>query len=140
MRPVYRQGHDHGLPPEFWANVLRTPSCWLWVGTTTAAGYGQFRVARGTTGRRYAHRLITGADFTAGLVPDHLCSVPNCVNPADLELVTPAVNTARATAKRVRVTHCPCGLAYTAESAYWHGGYATCKTCAKRRSQERHRG
>ncbi len=139
MRPVYLLKGDHGLPPSFWANVLRTPSCWLWTGGKTADGYGQFYVGRGK--RQYAHRLAAGASFFPACQVDHTCSVPNCVNLLEcLEMVTPQENTARATAKRVRATHCPCGLEYTPDTVYLsRGGYKTCKPCAKRRSAERYR-
>jgi hypothetical protein len=78
--------------------------CWVWTGTTTAAGYGQMSVL----GRRqYTHRisyeLFVGA-IPEGLSIDHLCRVRACCNPEHLEAVTHAVNVGRG--ERPTRTHC----------------------------------
>ena len=69
--------------------------CWIWTGQTTIAGYGQFTRNRKTI---YAHRAMYESEvgpIPEGLVIDHLCRTPSCVNPAHLEPVTNAENVRR---------------------------------------------
>lgn len=91
------------LPPEkptdadrFFEKVRFTEDCWLWVGAvSTPYGHGNFRwdgkVVR-------AHRWIwefTNSQIPPGFSIDHLCRIPNCVNPDHLEPVPPKINTQR---------------------------------------------
>lgn len=83
--------------------------CWVWQRARDSWGYGHITVetaAAKTTVK--AHRLIYErrcGPIPEGLVPDHLCQIPACVNPEHLELVTGAVNTQRGkTAKLNRKT------------------------------------
>ena len=65
-----------------------TTPCVLWVGRKDTNGYGRRRIQ----GREfYAHRLAYEAargPIPAGLVIDHLCEAPACVNPDHMEPVT----------------------------------------------------
>lgn len=75
--------------------VNHETGCWEWLACTTATGYG-----RAWDGERvdWAHRIlyqIARGPIPTGMVLDHLCRVRHCVNPAHLEPVTDAVNTAR---------------------------------------------
>jgi hypothetical protein len=74
-----------------------TGACELWHGAKTPEGYG----VRRYRGRQvYAHRLVweqTHGPIQPGLVIDHLCRNPACVNPDHLEPVTNAVNAQRGT-------------------------------------------
>ena len=71
------------LPPEYWAKVDKTETCWLWTGAKNQYGYGVFRLNRRAVS---AHRVIVGA--LKGQYVDHMCYVHNCVNPAHLQIVT----------------------------------------------------
>ena len=80
----------------FVAKVERTEDCWLWTGASTALGYGQFSGGQGRL--VYAHRWSYEhhvGPIPEGLVIDHLCQTPSCVNPEHLEPVTQAENVRR---------------------------------------------
>ena len=69
----------------FWARVDKSGGCWLWIGTTTVQGHGQFKLAgqgRYTSVRKYSYQLATGRE------PDGkirvACGQIACVNPAHL--------------------------------------------------------
>lgn len=70
--------------------------------------------ARGRTGSR-AHRVaweIANGPIPDGLVIDHLCGIPRCVNPSHLELVTFRENVLRGnsiSAQYARSTECANG-------------------------------
>lgn len=67
--------------------------CWLWTGAKNNHGYGVVR-ARGKPrlAHREAYEAVHGADSADGLVVRHRCDVPQCVNPAHMELGTQADN------------------------------------------------
>jgi hypothetical protein len=70
--------------------------CILWTGATTE-GYGLFialpEILR-IRAHRYAYEQAKGP-IPEGLVIDHLCCVPSCVNPDHLEAVTIGENVRR---------------------------------------------
>lgn len=84
-------------PPlgRIWDKTVRQGECWLWAGARLDAGYGYLEV----DGKRVlAHRVsyeLTYGPIPPGLVIDHLCRMPQCINPAHLEAVTWAENIAR---------------------------------------------
>ena len=75
--------------------------CWLWTAVTVSnergRRNGQFKFeGRMVTAHRFAYELIVGP-IPAGLVLDHHCATPLCVNPSHLEPVTNKVNGERRT-------------------------------------------
>jgi len=77
------------LPTRFWAKVQKTATCWLWTGTRTRQGYGQFAVDKRT--RASAHRMayeLTHGPIPEGLDVLHKCDNPPCCNPEHLFLGT----------------------------------------------------
>ncbi len=103
----YRRLKKHGdplairpnaLPPaaRFWNKVEKTRTCWLWQGSIfQGKKYGQFRAdGKNWRAHRFAYQLLRGP-IPSGLVLDHLCRNPRCVNPKHLEPVTAAENAAR---------------------------------------------
>lgn len=76
--------------------VQKTDTCWIWVGTLTAKGYGRFTRGRKMRERahRWAYEYFVGP-IPEGLTIDHLCKVKACVNPQHLEAVTSEENIAR---------------------------------------------
>jgi hypothetical protein len=73
--------------------------CWIWQRAIGTDGYG--RVRRGgklwRAHRWYYERHV--GPIGDGLVLDHLCSTPLCINPAHMEPVTQAINLERARAR-----------------------------------------
>ena len=87
----------YDLPARFWAKVRQDGDCWVWTGALVKDGYGAFNLGQRRTCNT-VHRLtytLLRAEIPAGLVLDHLCRRPACVNPWHLEPVTNAVNTQR---------------------------------------------
>lgn len=84
------------VPDRVWPKVDKNGpnGCWLWTGTK-ARGYGQMIIA-GKTAKAYrvVYELVIGP-VPEGLVLDHLCRNPPCVNPAHMEPVTQAENVRR---------------------------------------------
>ena len=84
---------DSRLPPTFWAQVRRG-ECWEWTGYRVR-GYGRFNWNSKYSGaHRIAYEALVGS-IPAGLVIDHLCRNPPCVNPAHMEPVTQGENVRR---------------------------------------------
>ena len=115
--------------------------CWKFLGSTDKNGYGQVGVKiDGKATTRRAHRLVY--EFLVGPIPDglvidHLCREPGCVNPAHLEAVTPRENIMRGegvAAKHAATSHCPQGHLYDEGNTYIHPmGKRYCRTCARER-------
>lgn len=83
------------ISERFWNSVVKTDSCWLWVGHRQPFGHGRFTVnGKGVLTHRYSYELLVG-DIPRGLDLDHLCRNPPCVNPAHLEPVTHRENCIR---------------------------------------------
>lgn len=139
--------YDMAIPlkERFMRHVRKTPTCWLWTGTTagTTARYGYFRTGtRSTDPKRPAHRVsyeIFVGTIPGGMEIDHVaergCTSKLCVNPAHLEPVTHAENR-----KRSRLKVCRAGLhdLTQPESSNWDskGNRRGCKECSRTRSRE----
>lgn len=86
------------LEERFWMKVdKRGPDeCWLWQGRTVGnAGYGQIGRSRGEGPPIRAHVLslnLAGVEVPPGFHVHHRCEMPSCVNPAHLEVLSPAVH------------------------------------------------
>lgn len=79
----------------FWQKVNKTDTCWNWNKELDKNGYGRFQVNRiGIRAHRYSYELVMGK-IPKGLVIDHLCRNPKCVNPKHLEAVTNKENILR---------------------------------------------
>lgn len=113
--------------------------CWLWTGERNNAGYGvvDARNRVDGTGRPLrAHRVVYEmliGPIPAGLVIDHLCRVPLCVNPAHLEPVTDRINALRGigiAAVNAAKTHCIHGHEFTPENTRFRSnGSRNCRAC-----------
>jgi HNH endonuclease len=113
----------------FWTKVQRggDDDCWLWMASRGHHGYGRFDQL---AAHRVAYELIIGP-IPAGLVIDHLCRNPSCVNPAHLEPVTQRENMRRA---RHALTHCPQGHPYTEDNVYMWNDRRKCRICHREQS------
>jgi len=100
--------------PRFWAKVERSDDpdgCWLWTGSTTQGGYGQFYLQ----GRLIqAHRvawLLAEGEIPAGQCVCHRCDVRRCVRHAHHFLGTKLVNAQDMASKgRAHLQRNPMGL------------------------------
>lgn len=111
--------------------------CVEWTGYLDRQGYGRVQ----HNGKwRGAHRVAWEAEqspIPAGMVIDHLCRNPSCVNTEHMEVVTPRENTLRGVnpfAVNARKTTCDEGHRLEGEnlSIDWRG-YRQCKTCRRAR-------
>jgi hypothetical protein len=99
--PQVRRVTEYGVAQQrFWSYVAPPHwddpyGCWEWTGAR-CRGYGMATSHTGKTvgAHRYAYQSLIGP-IPEGLVLDHLCRNPGCVNPGHLEPVTSAENTRR---------------------------------------------
>lgn len=122
----------------FSASFDKTETCWLWTRHKDDAGYGVF-FAHGKfyKAHRYSYEMSHGA-IPPGYQIDHLCRVRECVRPAHLEAVTPAVNNIRSfgpSALNARKTHCVRGHEYDRISASRQ--WRKCSRCERERAIRR---
>ena len=91
--------------------------CWEWTAGKDKDGYGRHKVYGRTV---FAHRWIyenLREQIPKGLVIDHLCRNPGCVNPWHMEPVTVLVNTRRGNSYNPDT--CKRGHPWTKESTIW---------------------
>lgn len=123
----------------FWEKVDISGTCWEWTAAKMKYGYGRFRSGgsyenggRIVFAHRWAYEYLRGP-IPAGLVLDHLCRNPSCVNPDHLEPVTSGENVLRGSglaAKNAAKTHCPQGHDYTDENTHRDSlGRRNCRAC-----------
>jgi hypothetical protein len=109
---------------------VNSNGCWIWQGYKDKNGYGK-------VGTRWAHRVVYEyfkGPIPEGLVIDHLCRVPLCVNTSHLEVVTPRENMLRGEAPSAIIAKnntCPRGHALVEGNVYSRpdGKGRNCKTC-----------
>lgn len=143
MQPFKRISNDKA---KFEARVKIAPEteCWIWTGTRDSNGYGLVNLPDRyrTTAHRVSYELYVGP-IPDGMVIDHLCKNPQCVNPAHLEPVTNYENSvARATGHchdRSVQTHCKRGHPLSGENVTRYGKFQTrcCMTCKRARDRAR---
>jgi hypothetical protein len=129
------------LEDRFWTRVDRnTGGCWAWLGPKNpTSGYGTVKASGKST---YAHRVaytLTHGPIPDGLVIDHLCRNPVCVNPDHLEVVTHRENVLRGigpAARNARKTHCKHGHPFDEGNTYTDKrGQRHCRSCARGRQE-----
>ena len=118
--------------------------CWVWQRSTTR-GYGSLtRDGKTMYAHRFAYELHIGP-IPTGLVIDHLCRNPLCVNPHHLEPVTQRENVLRGTspsARQAQRTHCIRGHELTPENTYnppKRPRNRQCRECTRARQREYYR-
>lgn len=121
-------------------------SCWDCLNTKAGNGYFQVQLDNKVVrAHRMSYEMFVG-DIPEGLVIDHLCRNPACVNPDHLEVVTNKENILRGvglTAQNSKKTHCLRGHPYDAANTrvgkkgrdcrachrlYWHQKYKSMYT------------
>lgn len=120
--------------------------CWIWRLAKNRHGYGILKRDGFALAHRWWYVVKAGREIPLGMVLDHLCRTPACVNPDHLEPVTQAENCRRGDqvtgSANARKTHCARGHEYTPENTrvrYGSNGRQrrACRTCE--RSLERAR-
>lgn len=126
----------------FWSKVNKDGpnGCWVWTASKTELGYGEFWW-NGKLRKAYRQAwLVVRGEIPEGLVLDHLCRNPSCVNPSHLEAVTHRENCIRGIGNaNQRKTHCHRGHEFTPENtAYTTFKKVTSRVCITcRRARDR---
>lgn len=122
----------------FWKKVSTQPNgCWAWLGGTDENGYGKFspKHAKTVLAHRFAYQLYQ-AEIPNGMVLDHLCRTPSCVNPNHLEPVTNRENVRRGLSGTLR-THCKRGHSQTPENVSVRRSQTVCMPCNREMAKKR---
>lgn len=126
----------HMKPLETLYAVCPDTGCWLWKGGLDPDGYGRISASRAAGRSRLAHRYVYETHkemIPEGLVIDHLCRRPSCVNPDHLEAVTQGMNMKRGnspTHHAHRAGMCVSGRhELTPDNVYLQPGGRRCRAC-----------
>jgi hypothetical protein len=112
--------------------------CWWWNGCKDRSGYGSAtHEGMGWPAHRLTYTLLVG-EIPHGLVIDHLCRNPSCVNPDHLEPVSHAININRGINANRNKTRCKNGHPYIETNTRVVSGSRRCMIC-KRASDARGR-
>lgn len=127
----------------FWHNKNKKNGCWEWKGHLDKRGYGRFADNTGwiDMAHRWSYKHFVG-EIPKGLVIDHLCHNPKCVNPKHLEPITHFENIIKrgisnAAYINSRKTHCKYGHSLSPPNIYIsknkYNGMRVCKICHAKR-------
>jgi len=84
---------------DFWANVKKTDTCWLWTGSVQGDAYGKIVVCGKTISVHRFSKLLDLGEIADDLYVCHQCDVKLCVRPDHLFLGTAKDNMADAVNK-----------------------------------------
>lgn len=130
----------------FESKVQKTNTCWLWLGTMHANGYGLFDMkVDGRWTKFWAHRVSFEFHKRPLVTPetvDHLCNNPRCVNPAHLDAVAIGENSRRSPrtlqGRNIRKTHCSQGHPFEGKNLFFDQGKRRCRICVRAKNRAAH--
>jgi len=139
LRKSYRGVLHNGISASERFDILHMPEpnsgCWLWLGGLDHKGYAVLMVdGKGVRAHRWAYEKFIGP-FPHGLISDHLCRMPCCVNPWHIEPVTTQINISRGegiAAKRSKQTHCVNGHELSSDNLLKKSSGRQCKICHRK--------
>jgi hypothetical protein len=140
---AYKVGARGTVAERFEAKYIPEPNsgCWLWLGALDGHGYGHMYInGRYAAAYRVGYELAKGP-IPDGMVIDHLCRTPICVNPDHLEAVTQSINLLRSPlmgSHNRKLTHCRRGHEFSAENTRIRNprGWRSCIACEKNRKSK----
>jgi len=144
-----RKAGERVTESQFWENVHKTDTCWLWTGTVNRDGYGCLRFGdhppQVSTHAHVVSWKLKYGEYPRWLQVLHKCDVPNCINPEHLFLGTISDNVRDSVAKKrhseSRKTECKHGHAFTPENTIIHTRSdgrkrRECRHCTNKRTRE----
>jgi hypothetical protein len=134
----------------FLSKIDASGDCWIWTGARNTDGYGIFGFrdpgVRNGVRHQVAHRSaweILVGPIPDGLVIDHLCRTPACVNPDHIEPVTQRTNNLRGYSRasmNAKKTVCVRGHALTPDNLLRKAGrIRQCRECNRQNHDRRNR-
>lgn len=127
----------------FWARVLKAPSCWIWLLSKNHKGYGEYGFRGVTVACHRFSWVLANGPIPPDLQIDHICRVRHCVNPDHLRLLRPEQNALLSPKHNAFKAYCPAGHPYTPGNTYLkrrsNGFERVCKLC-KSASERRRTG
>lgn len=141
-------GHTSRMTTEeaLWRLIdKREDGCWIWLGSREKFGYGKIkRGGRSIMAHRYVYELMV-EPVPDGMVIDHRCRQPSCVNPQHLEPVTQRENLLRGDtfqARNAAKTECIHGHPFDEANTYRPPGrpdHRFCRECRRLQALARSR-
>lgn len=143
----------HQLPNEYLGELLTRiedsyrvtkGGCWEWTKGRFTYGYGKISVKHKAWGAHRVHYQLVKGEIPEGLVLDHLCKNPPCINPDHLEAVTQWENNRRGdgiSSRNLVKTHCVNGHEFIESNTIVGKNRRGCRQCnlayLRKRDRER---
>lgn len=109
----------------FWAKVDKSyhpKGCWVWTAAKNLQGYGKFYLRGKFLGVHRLSYTLANGQIGDGLVIDHLCHNPACVNPSHLREVTYKQNNENLQGARSKNISGVRGVTWDATRGKWLAG------------------